>query len=498
MSGRFNELIQASRHFEETFIGKFPTTANRIQAIGEQYGPAAKTLIAVHASKTNIVLTRPVYSLATEFLALKCRYGNEIERKVYTGMSTNAFIKRLYLNRSLAFFGRGNTTVILNHDEGAGTINLGLAKNKWQDVGTVNEQDPLVLKNCLSYEEMQISALMGVAVPTFFINRGDRMNFGEISPSSSVFEPFGIYIGLVGARFENENKMESEYCLITPERCTPENGYGATILKEALQLQAADKPLLHKHIEALRLQLWAKLLDIRDSNGDVCMPTYVDVKARADREKGCGKEETNKYKYPGFLSFSTPDGDGDAYLSVYAYYARMKITMQILLTEAGIRGREYGKPVYLHVVGLGLGVWQVHAIQKQLFVDIFGETIGRMLKGGRISDIAVVDFSWFGSDVTECGGFRHSQRYVIPLVNGLKLVGPEIRFSTRNVADKLDGDYLLVATYAWDSNAFPGNEYWVGSLSGSGDPAAACCSTIAELQNPYINRFTDNPFHIFG
>jgi hypothetical protein len=24
-------------------------------------------------------------------------------------------------------------------------------------------------------------------------------------------------------------------------------------------------------------------------------------------------------------------------------------------------------------------------------------------------------------------------------------------------------------------------------LSASGDPAAACCSTIAELQNPYIN-----------
>ena len=50
-----------------------------------------------------------------------------------------------------------------------------------------------------------------------------------------------------------------------------------------------------------------------------------------------------------------------------------------------------------------------------------------------------------------------------------------------------DNDYLKVAMYAWDGNAFPGNEYWNGLLDASGDPAAASCSQIPQLQNPLIN-----------
>ena len=66
-----------------------------------------------------------------------------------------------------------------------------------------------------------------------------------------------------------------------------------------------------------------------------------------------------------------------------------------------------------------------------------------------------------------------------------------IQAGRRAPADELYAPFrkcLLVAMYAWDSNSFPGNEYYFGQLSASGDPAAASCSTIPFVQNAEINK----------
>lgn len=73
-------------------------------------------------------------------------------------------------------------------------------------------------------------------------------------------------------------------------------------------------------------------------------------------------------------------------------------------------------------------------------------------------------------------------------------------------------NWLPIVSWAWDSNALPGNEFWVVCkktknirkvvcnfpifyqklLSSSGDPAAACSTLITELHNPHINSLMVN------
>jgi Domain of unknown function (DUF4804) len=161
----------------------------------------------------------------------------------------------------------------------------------------------------------------------------------------------------------------------------------------------------------------------------------------------------------------------------------MKYVLEPFLNEANRRGEMAKKKVYVHVVGLGLGVWQLADEQRRLFVEVCVDII----KNNRLSHIADVDFSniKMATDSATLGGVSEGQ--MVKTADGNEV---KIHFSMKDPAERLvgrDEGKLLVACYAWDGNAYPGNEYWLGALSASGDPAAACCSTIAELQNPEIN-----------
>ncbi|KAF3062341.1 hypothetical protein GL218_03629 [Daldinia childiae] len=164
--------------------------------------------------------------------------------------------------------------------------------------------------------------------------------------------------------------------------------------------------------------------------------------------------------------------------SIPAYIARIRISAEILLLEANERALAVGRKAYVYIVGLGLGVWAYNSLQPDLFVNAFQESL--LVLGQKLTHIGTLEFAWIPVSMETQ---EHLAGAALPL-------GIAARFSRRNPAQKLEdhrADQLLVLSYAWDGNSFPGNEYWEGSLSASGDPAAACMSTIPELHNPLVN-----------
>lgn len=375
-----------------------PTTNNSM--VNPRFDPA---VIRNDAESTVIITHSRFPELVQRFMDHKLKYGTAAEKVLYRSTYWRELISRLISKRPLVFMGGGDVTVLRNGNR------IGPAFRSWDRVGTTQEtlNDDLRLKDYLSYDEMMLSALLGVSGSSYFVNSGDRNNCAVPGPSGT-FEERGVIIGLVGARFERDDHMESTYIL-----------------------PPVAKPRMHPDL----LRIWHEFFGIS--------PTAPDTSFNA-----------------------------------LAYQARIRLTAEMLLFEANRRAGIAGKKAYVYIVGLGLGVWQRTPDQARLYVEVFAQAIRE--HGARLTELKTLEFAWIDVTGTEQNKMRDAAREY----------GIDVLFSRRNPASKLQGDkadQLLVLSYAWDSNSFPGNEYWMGSLSASGDPAAACMSTIAELHNPVIN-----------
>jgi hypothetical protein len=426
-SEKFHNEISALNPFMKTVISGLPQT-NRIKNVANNKERKEKVL--EHAKSTYPIMHQKTFELCKEFLEYKKNMGTAQEKSVYKDINLPKFITRLLAKRPLMFMKKEDQYLLRKGCTGFGDFEL---------IGTDQEKSPLILEDYLSYDEMPLAALIGISSPTYFINKGDRSN-KAVKGNPGTFEEEGIYVGLVGARFEKPGYMEWQHMIITPEQNTTQNGYGPS-----------NKGLLG---------LWSKFYDEK---------FYNILDAKNDKSTR-------------FVQFT--QGKKTYYFDTVVYRKRIRSVVEPFLIDANKRAKKNNQKAYVHIVGLGLGVWQIHPQQAQWMLNEYAEII----RNNDLSDIADIDFSWFPSDANKIDMIQNGGEFK---TNNNNIT---IHFSKRNPANKLTGNdagKLLVACYAWDGNAYPGNEYWNGMLSESGDPAAACCSTISELQNPLINAYIE-------
>lgn len=109
------------------------------------------------------------------------------------------------------------------------------------------------------------------------------------------------------------------------------------------------------------------------------------------------------------------------------------------------------------------------------------------------SQISAIEFCQYGGEDYYKAFTKNPPNKEKPF-DDVKIVSSDAKFSDE--LEKSDEkDTVLCVNFAWDGGSYVGNEYWNGLLSASGDPAAACCSSIAISMNPEINpQFLDKLF----
>ncbi|XP_057663816.1 uncharacterized protein LOC130898489 isoform X2 [Diorhabda carinulata] len=414
----------------DAFPLKFPTTTNKCAHL--------KLLVSENVLNRNInsaypVIHASVLKLCCDFLLYKRQHGSNREQKYYKNKNVMDLINRLLVKRPAVFVGPDDKYLLLDGTFGRGS---------WENIGTDYEKPPLTLDNYLSYDELKISSLLSISSYTHFMNKGHRSNSGVYEEDRSAIEGEGIIIGIVGPRLPKTNAVENQEIIFSKQSQTKENGFGKSVINSIPKLFA-------------------------DFYGEECLDYKEMLKKKADDTQG---------RYVLLLKH-------EYIFDNIFYYKRLTISIDTLLGEANTRGKNASKFSFLHVVGIGLGVWKISPHQDKAFMDAFASRI--LSLGPKLHQISDICFAYINE--TKCGDFGNGE--AIPIENHPN-GGIRIHIQNRHPHQKLINEHedkLLVVSYAWDGNSLPGNEYWSGSLRSSSDPAAACSTQITELHNPHIN-----------
>eukprot|EP01084_Bolivina_argentea_P136860 241057_1 len=437
-----------------------------------------------------------VLSLAHQFLVLKRAHGSSIEKALYKDMTLIEFFDRIATKRAVVFYLQYDSWMLRNGIKGS---------SGWHRVGTDIEAldaqggNTPVLSEYMSYDELLLSALCGISSPTHWINKGDRHNHGKPNKNNAAYPMQGIYLGLIGARFEKLYSMEYQLMVITKEQNTLERGYGKYDKHKQEDLDRVQKAMndayLLSQVEASKTTFKDKPI-IRTLFESFYSKQYFPLWEEVDSvwQKKDKIDDGDEYNKVVNSWYCAGRGAGCKFFDKLMFRRRMRVSLELFLFDCDARAKQRGKKAFCHVVGLGSGFWSFNKeVQDKEMVRVVLEII----RDSVLLNVACIYFSWFDENAMKDEDNRifvdedDEGAYCEYDTTGNLVY---IQFGRREPADKLKGgtfeDCLLCACYAWDSNALPGNEYYLGKqyLNASGDPAAAACSTIPYVQNSMINK----------
>ena len=362
------DSIQILKQKSDEFArrNKFGCNSTRCVEL-EKRGFTEEELLA-NANSAYPIIHHKVYDLLIKFLELKQRVGSKVEKDIYKEISIAGLIDRLMAKRPLVFAGLLDTYVLRDQGEGE-WVEGKHAADVWHSVGTDQERGPLVMADYLTYDECKLAALLGASTFTVTANKGDRRNAGVWAGDEEDRERRGVIVGLVGPRMNKVGAMECQEMRVMEEQ-NRKNVSRDSVLQLFANFYGMGRVATFKEVQ--------RVFDHKN------VGAFAAIKRTF--QKGGSQVKTEDF----LPVLTTRPITEESYLHLPAYSQRIRLVADLLIAEANDRACREGKKAFVHVVGLGLGVWQITPKQKPIFAGIFLDALVD-LKPDHVSDLAL---SW--------------------------------------------------------------------------------------------------------